>query len=115
MKREKEYLYVGHYIDIDGNYILKVGTTNDLDRRRYQHNQYYRKKATHHRMPKEEKFTYDWFKEFSQSNTKRYEKETKMKWIEEHFGEFVKNDRFACDNNPKAVEITIRKTYKITL
>ena len=25
----KEYLYVGHYIDIDGNYILKVGTTKN--------------------------------------------------------------------------------------
>ena len=23
---EKEFLYVGHYIDINGNYILKVGT-----------------------------------------------------------------------------------------
>ena len=36
--REKEYLYVGHYIDKDGNYILKVGTTNDLERRRKEHN-----------------------------------------------------------------------------
>lgn len=31
---EKEYLYVGHYIDAQGNYILKIGTTNDLARRR---------------------------------------------------------------------------------
>ena len=23
--REKEFLYVGHYIDQDGNYILKIG------------------------------------------------------------------------------------------
>ena len=30
---EKEFLYVGHYIDTDGNYILKIGTTNDLRRR----------------------------------------------------------------------------------
>ena len=26
----KEWLYVGHYIDINGNYILKVGTTIEL-------------------------------------------------------------------------------------
>jgi hypothetical protein len=31
-KLNKEYLYVGHYIDDEGNYILKVGTTNDLER-----------------------------------------------------------------------------------
>ena len=36
-KLNKEYLYVGHYIDDEGNYILKVGTTNDLERRRKEH------------------------------------------------------------------------------
>ena len=36
---EKEFLYVGHYIDIDGNYILKIGTTNDLKRRQTEHTQ----------------------------------------------------------------------------
>ena len=35
---EKEYLYVGHYIDTKGNYILKVGTTNNLKNRQRQHN-----------------------------------------------------------------------------
>ena len=39
----KEYLYVGHYIDIDGNYILKVGTTKNPTKRRYQHNTYVNK------------------------------------------------------------------------
>ena len=33
MQKNKEFLYVGHYIDTNGNFILKVGTTNDLKRR----------------------------------------------------------------------------------
>lgn len=33
MQQKKEYLYVGHYFDVEGNYILKIGTTNDLVRR----------------------------------------------------------------------------------
>ena len=28
MSLNKEFLYVGHYIDVLGNYILKGGTTN---------------------------------------------------------------------------------------
>ena len=44
MKREKEYLYVGHYVDINGDYILKIGTAKDLDERQKQHNSYYKKK-----------------------------------------------------------------------
>ena len=40
---EKEFLYVGHYIDTDGNYILKIGTTNDLRRRATEHTRHYRK------------------------------------------------------------------------
>jgi hypothetical protein len=32
MKKDKEFLYVGHYIDTDSNYILKIGTTKNLER-----------------------------------------------------------------------------------
>jgi len=39
----KFWLYVGHYIDIYGNYILKVGTTNNLERRRKEHTRNYRR------------------------------------------------------------------------
>lgn len=37
----KEFLYVGHYTDTDGNYILKIGTTCDLDRRWKDHTRNY--------------------------------------------------------------------------
>ena len=29
----KEFLYVGYYVDTEGNTILKIGTTNNLKRR----------------------------------------------------------------------------------
>ena len=39
----KEYLYVGYYIDTQGRYILKIGTTNDLKRRQAEHNRNYKR------------------------------------------------------------------------
>ena len=37
----KEYLYIGHYIDVNDKYVLKVGTTDNPKRRQKQHNRYY--------------------------------------------------------------------------
>ena len=34
MNNEKEFLYVGCYLDENDDFILKVGTTNNLERRR---------------------------------------------------------------------------------
>lgn len=114
-KAEKEYLYVGHYIDENGNYILKVGTTNDLDRRKQEHTRNYRK-ADSLKLPKKEVFKYDWHLKLSKYNTLRYEDKTKSKWKEENIGEYVRNDRFNCGKRkPAYVEITIRKTYIIPL
>lgn len=45
MSLNKEFLYVGHYIDVLGNYILKVGTTNDLARRQKEHTRNYKKRV----------------------------------------------------------------------
>ena len=111
---EKEYLYVGHYIDTEGNYILKVGTTNDLKRRQNEHTRNY-KRATAHTMPKEQKFEYDWSLALSKYNTLRFEDKTRAKWIEEEIGEFIRNDRFVCKEKPIRVEVVIRKIYEIYL
>lgn len=114
MKRIKEFLYVGHYIDKLGQYILKIGTTKDLKRRRQQHNQYYQK-AKHNPMPKGNTFEYDFTLPLSHDNTLRYEERNRTRWQEENIGEYVRNDRFVCPTKPKSVKVKIRKTYEVDL
>lgn len=112
---EKEFLYVGHYVDIDGNYILKIGTTNDLKRRAQEHTRNYRR-TKNLTMPKSATFEYDWYLPLSKYNTLRYEDRNRQKWQEMAIGNFVRNDRFNCgQRKPKKVQVTIRKTYTIEL
>ena len=111
---DKEFLYVGHYYDINNNYILKIGTTNDLKRRRTEHNYNYRKAKTN-TMPRENEFEYDWTLPLSKYNTLRYEDKNRKKWQELAVWVFIRNDRFVCAEKPSEVEVSIRKTYKISL
>lgn len=111
---EKELLYVGTYTDTDGNRILKIGTTNDLNRRKYEHNHNYRRAKTH-TMPKDQSFEYIWTHPLSKYNTLRYEDRNRKAWQEMGIGEFVRNDRFVIAEELTEVEIKIRKTYKIAL
>lgn len=111
---EKEYLYVGHYIDILDRYILKIGTTKDLDRRAKEHTYNYRK-AKEYTMPADARFEYDWAIPLSRYNTHRYEDRNIDLWKEMGFGEYVRNDRFCCAEKPEAVVITIRKEYVVVL
>ena len=114
-KHEKEYLYVGHYRDTEGRYMLKIGTTNDLDRRQKEHTRNYRK-APDYTMPKDAKFEYDGAIKLSKYNTLRYEDKTRERWQADGIGEYVRNDRFNCGKRkPKKVKITIRKTYEVDL
>lgn len=110
----KEYLYIGHYIDTEGNFILKVGTTNDLERRKAEHTRNYHK-AKKWKLPIDEKFEYDWTLPLSKYNTVRYEDKTRNRWQEQNIGEYIRNDRFYCETKPDFVEVTIRKTYRIDL
>ena len=111
---DKEFLYVGHYYDINNNYILKIGTTNDLKRRKTEHNYNYRRAKTN-TMPRENEFEYDWTLPLSKYNTLRYEDKNRKKWQELAVGVFIRNDRFVCAEKPTEVEVSIRKTYKISL
>lgn len=111
---DKEFLYVGHYYDIDNNYILKIGTTNDLKRRRTEHNYNYRRAKTN-TMPRENEFEYDWTLPLSKYNTLRYEDKNRKRWQELAVGVFIRNDRFVCAEKPLEVEVSIHKTYKISL
>ena len=112
--REKEFLYVGYYIDNAGQYILKIGTTNDLHRRMVEHNRNY-KKSPNYTMPPDGSFSYLWTLKLSKYNTLRYEDRNRQAWQEQGVGEFVRNDRFVLHSIPQAVKVTIRKTYEIPL
>lgn len=112
--KDKEFLYVGHYITICGKYVLKVGTTNNLNRRRKEHNRAYTK-TPHYSLAEGTEFEYDWYLPLSKYNTLRFEDKTKEIWKALGLGEYVNNDRFVFDEKPTEVEITIRKTYKISL
>lgn len=114
MKREKEFLYVGHYFDTQNRYILKIGTTNELERRRAEHTRNYHK-AKEYTLPKDKEFEYDWHLPLSKYNTIRFEDRTRQRWRDEEIGEYVRNDRFCCKVKPKKVKITIRKTYEVEL
>ena len=111
----KEWLYVGHYIDTEGRYILKIGTTNDLERRAAEHTRNY-KRAKKYTMPPDSVFVYDWFTPLSKYNTLRFEDFNRERWQALGYGEYVRNDRFNCGKRkPKKVKVTIRKTYEISL
>lgn len=110
----KEWLYVGHYIDTKGRYILKVGTTNDLTRRLREHNQHYRH-AEEYTLSKNDSFIYDWYIPLSKYNTIRFEDITRENWKQIGIGEYVRNDRFCCSHKPKEVKVKIRKEYIVAL
>lgn len=111
---EKEYLYVGHYTDINGNYILKIGTTNNLNRRKAEHTRNYRKSKTNP-MSADASFEYLWHLALSKYNTLRYEDRNRQAWQEMEIGEFVRNDRFVLQEIPEFVEVKIKKTYRVAL
>ena len=111
---EKEFLYVGFYTSTTGEYVLKIGTTNDLERRRSEHNRNY-KKSPEHAMPKDGKFEYLWSHPLSKYNTLRYEDRNRERWKELGIGEFVRNDRFILSEIPETINVVIRKTYTIPL
>ena len=111
---EKEFLYIGHYTDTKGNYILKIGTTNDLKRRKSQHTTNYRR-AKQYTMPQNSEFEYDWSLPLSKYNTFRYEDRNREKFKQERIGEYVRNDRFCCKQKPARVVVKIKKEYEIIL
>lgn len=113
-KAAKEFLYVGHYIDRKGRYILKIGTTNNLERRAKEHTRNYRK-APDYTMPETEIFHYDWWLPLSKYNTLRYEDRNRKAWQDMEIGRFIRNDRFYVTKKPDMVAVTIRKTYFIPL
>ena len=102
--QEKEYFYLGHYYLPNGEYVLKIGTTDNLDRRQKEHRRNYKTE-----------FEYDWFIPLSKYNTLRVEDNTRESFIACGFGEFMRNDRFVFAEKPSRVFIGVKKVYEVTL
>lgn len=111
---KKENLYFGHYYDTEGIYILKIGTTNNLERRRKEHTYNYHKNKLHP-MPLDMEFVYDAVIPLSKYNTLRYEDKLREQLKLEGIGEYIRNDRFLCKDKPNKITFKIRKLHEITL
>lgn len=110
----KEYLYVGCYTDINDNKIVKIGTTNDIDRRAKEHTRNY-KRAKQYTMPSNAKFEMLGYILLSKYNTLRYEDKNRKAWQEQGIGQFIRNDRFLIDKGITEVTVAIRKEYKFAV
>ena len=113
--RGSDYVYVGHYTDIDGNYILKVGTTNNIRRRTCEHTAAYKEKKKY-QMPKDGQFVMDWYRPVSYKNSIKTEDRTRQAWKNEGIGKFIPKDRFNCGAKPpREGKVKIRKEWTIAL
>ena len=113
--RGSNYVYVGHYTDIEGNYILKVGTTNNIRRRTCEHTAAYKEKKKY-QMPKDGQFVMDWYRPVSYKNSIKTEDKTRQAWKNEGIGKFIPKDRFNCGATPpRQVKVKIRKEWIIDL
>lgn len=113
--RGSNYVYVGHYTDIDGNYILKVGTTNNIRRRTGEHTAAYKEKKKY-QMPKDGQFVMDWYRPVSYKNSIKTEDRTRQAWKNEGIGKFIPKDRFNCGATPpRQVKVKIRKEWIVDL
>ena len=113
--RGSNYVYVGHYTDIDGNYILKVGTTNNIKRRTCEHTAAYKEKKKY-QMPKDGQFVMDWYRPVSYKNSIKTEDKTRQAWKNEGIGKFIPKDRFNCGATPpRQVKVKIRKEWVVDL
>ena len=113
--RGSNYVYVGHYTDIDGNYILKVGTTNNIRRRTCEHTAAYKEKKKY-KMPKDGQFVMDWYRPVSYKNSIKTENRTRQAWKDEKIGQFIPKDRFNCGATPpRQVKVKHRKELTVDL
>lgn len=113
----KEFLYFGYYISTEGEFVFKVGTTNDLNRRKAEHTKSYHneKIASSPRLPKDKEFEYITYIPLSHANAERHEKRFIEWMIASELGEYIRNDRFILRTVPDALYYTIRNEYTIPL
>ena len=113
--RGSDYVYVRHHTDIDGNYIRKVGTSNNSRRRTWEQTAAYKGKKKC-QMRKDGQFVMDWYRPVSYKNSIKTEDRTRQAWKNEGIGQFIPKDRFNCGATPpRQVKVKIRKEWIVDL
>ena len=110
----KEYLYIGHYIDVNNKYVLKVGTTDNPKGRQKEHNPE-DPSADKHPRRQGTTFQYDWKHKLSHANTLKYETLIKEDIKAAEVAEYVAHDRFVFEKKPDKIYLQIRKTWEVEL
>lgn len=112
-KREKEFFYLGFYIDTENNFLLKYGTTCELPRRRREH----RKSnltLKHHPACQDFPFEYVWHIPLSKANTLKLEDDFRNQAKELGFYKHIQNDRIILEQElPEFITIKVKKEYVI--
>lgn len=103
-KTEKGYNYVLR-LHKDGEVIIKIGTTNNMERRLYEHLGAYKTDIT-----------VLWISpEYSKYTTLMVEDRNKKKYRERKSWKYIRNDRFLIPKNVKEIIVTVRKEYCIKI
>jgi len=110
--KAKEYFYVGWYRECLGRFVVKIGTTNNLERRKKEHNKKYLNTPNY--PIGTTKFNYVFAIPLSKYTTLRIEDEVREMLKEMNIGKYVRNDRFLCDELPKEFTFKVRKEYTVS-
>ena len=112
-KREKEFFYLGFYIDRENNFLLKYGTTCELPRRRREHRKG-NPKLKNYPASEEFPFEYVWHIPLSKANTLKLEDDFREQAKELGFYKHIQNDRIVLEKElPEFIKIKIKKEYII--
>lgn len=102
LKSERVYLIVLHH---KGKTVIKIGTTNDIRRRLYEHMGYYKVDIT-----------VCWVSpKFSKYTTLRVEDMNKAIYKTIPFWEWIKKDRFIIPDDTPSVIVKVKKDYHIPI
>lgn len=110
-KQEREYFYIGCYKGKEEQIILKIGRTNNLERREKEHK---RGMSKLKRSPGTAYRTL-WNINLSQSYVSRVEDRVREELKKEEGLKFIAKDRFEVVGEIKDLEIEVRKKYVVPL
>lgn len=109
-EKDKEYFYIGTYENEEYR-IIKIGTTNNLDRREKEHQRSTEKLKNY----AGKNYHMLWHIKLSHANTLRAEDRMREKMREHPNLQYIANDRFAVLGKVPDIQLKVRKVHNIEL